>query len=84
MWYIIKIFHVLIFVSQVTHNFFNFDTQYSDIECTVTVTYSDHTEHISIKGGPMPLFKPAWFLEIVSVWTSVCVCVCVCVRPQGY
>ena len=35
---------------------------------------------------------PAWFLKIVSVWTSVCVCVCVCVClcvclcvcPQGY
>ena len=25
-----------------------------------------------------------WFLEIVSVWTSVCMCVCVCVLPQGY
>ena len=27
-----------------------------------------------------------WFLEIVSVRTSVCVCVCVCVcvRPRGY
>ena len=28
----------------------------------------------------------AWFLEIVSVRTSVCVCVCVCVcvHPRGY